>query len=132
MTKRTQTKTPQEQVNIQETTQCRKHDKVTGKQRSQKNTGTQRPGSWTRTWLMHLPLFQSKASRESATSNQGEKRKTIPRPKTSANKQTHPLPKDSQEIKDTSHEPQSEMHQEGEINLLEQNEGERELDPHGL
>ena len=42
------------------------------------------------------------------------------------------LPKDSQDNKGTTDEPQSEMHQEGEINLLEQNEGERELDRHEL
>ena len=45
---------------------------------------------------------------------------------------TQSLPKNSQENKETTHEQQSEMHQEGEINLLEQNEGERELDPHEL
>ena len=46
--------------------------------------------------------------------------------------ETQSLPKASQQNKDTTHEPQSDMHQEGEINFPEQKEGERELEPHEL
>ena len=45
---------------------------------------------------------------------------------------TQSLPKYSQQNKVTTHEPQCDMHQEGEINFPEQKEGERELDPHEL